>query len=80
MSDFDVEVWETVNHDGDPIQRRSITIDEAVALSVPEEPADDDDPDLPGQTIQIRTSGDEQVISQAEVVEIQDLNPDEIER
>ncbi|WP_458204505.1 hypothetical protein [Haladaptatus sp. NG-SE-30] len=77
MSDFDVEIWETVEHEDDPIQRRSITIDEVVALSVPEEPADDDDPDLPGQTIQIRTGGEEQFIPQAEIVEVQDANPDE---
>nr|WP_227376374.1 hypothetical protein [Haladaptatus halobius] len=77
MSDFDVETWETVEHEGDPIQRRSITINAVAAVSVPEEPADDDDPDLPGQTLQIRTSGGETFISQAEIVEVQDANPDE---
>ncbi|WP_233274828.1 hypothetical protein [Haladaptatus cibarius] len=78
MSEFDANVWETVEHEGDPIQRRAITIDEIVAISVPEEPADDDDPDLPGQTIQVRTGGDETFIPQAEIVEVQDTSPGEI--
>lgn len=77
MSDLDVETWETVEHDGDPIQRRTITLDEVTAISVPAELADDDDPDLPGQTIQVRTGGGETFISQAKVVEVQDANPDE---
>ncbi len=77
MSEFDAEIWETVEHDGDPIQRRSITIDAVIGISVPEEPTDEDDPALPGQSIQIRTSGDETVIPQAEIVEVQDANPDE---
>ncbi|SIR82957.1 hypothetical protein SAMN05421858_4009 [Haladaptatus litoreus] len=76
MSEFDANVWETVEHEGNPIQRRAITIDEVVAISVPEEPTDDD-PDLPGQTIQVRTGGDETVIPQAEIVEVQDTNPEE---
>ncbi|WP_227354813.1 hypothetical protein [Haladaptatus salinisoli] len=77
MDDFDAETWETVEHDGDPIQRRSVTIDEVVAISVPEKPADDDDPDLPGRTIQIRTGGGETFVSQAKIVEVQEANPDE---
>ena len=77
MSDLDVETWETVEHDGDPIQRRTITLDEVSAISVPKEPADDDDPGLPGQTIQVRTGGGETFISQAKIVEVQDANPDE---
>ncbi|WP_227380781.1 hypothetical protein [Haladaptatus halobius] len=77
MSDLDVETWKTVEHDGDPVQRRTITLDEIIAISVPEEPADNDDPDLPGQTIQVRIGGGETFISQAEIVEVQDANPDE---
>ncbi len=72
MHDFEADIWETVEYDGDPIQRRSITIDEVVAVSVPDEPAEDDDPDLPGQSIQIRTGGDETVVPQAEIVEVQE--------
>ncbi|WP_266080877.1 hypothetical protein [Haladaptatus caseinilyticus] len=77
IAELDVETWETVEHNGDPIQRRIVTLDEVVAISVPKEPADDDDPDLPGQTIQIRTGGSEEFLSQAEIVEVQDANPDE---
>jgi len=73
----DAEAWETVEHDGDPVQRRTITIDEVVAISVPQEPTEDDDPALPGRTTQIRTGGDETFVPQVEIVEVQDGNPDE---
>ncbi|WP_129113518.1 hypothetical protein [Halegenticoccus tardaugens] len=72
MSDLAVETWETVERDGDPIQRRTITLDEVVAISVPEELADDDDPDLPGRTTQIRTGGGERFIPQVEILEVQE--------
>lgn len=73
----DVEEWETVEHDSDPIQRRTITVGEVVAISVPQEPAEDDDPDLPGRTTQIRTGGGETFIPQVEIIEVQDENPAE---
>ncbi|GAA0234863.1 hypothetical protein GCM10009000_057900 [Halobacterium noricense] len=77
IADFDVETWETVEYDGDPIQRRTVTLDEVVAISVPEEPAADDDPNLPGRTIQIRTGGGQKFLSQAKVIEVQDASPGE---
>ena len=77
MDDLDVETWATVEYEGDPIQRRTVVLDDVVAISVPEEPAEDDDPDLPGQTIQVRTGGGEEFVSQAEIVEVQDAAPDE---
>ena len=76
MDEFDIETWETVEYEGDPIQRRIIALDDVLAISVPENPADDDDPDLPGRTIQVRTGGDETFISQAEIVDVQDSPPD----
>ena len=75
MDDLDIETWETVEYEGDPIQRRSVTIDGVTAVSVPNDSPDEDDPDLPGRTIQIRTAGDSESIAQAEIVEIQDENP-----
>lgn len=74
VSDMDVETWETVEHDGDPIQRRTITL-EATAVSVPQEPAEEDDPELPGRTIQIRTGGGQEFIQQARIVEVEDRTP-----
>ncbi|MFC6764941.1 hypothetical protein [Natrinema soli] len=73
MDDLDVETWDTVEYAGDPIERRSITIDGVTAVSVPKEPTDEDDPDLPGQTIQLRMGGGIENLAQAEIVEVQDL-------
>ncbi|MFC6835064.1 hypothetical protein [Halomarina ordinaria] len=77
ISDFDVETWATVEHEGDPVQRRTLTLDGVAAVSVPAEPAEDDDPALPGRTLQIRTGGGETFVPQAEIVEVQDATPDE---
>lgn len=76
---FDVETWETIEYDGDPIQRRYVTIGGVTAVSVPQEPTDEDDPDLPGQTIQFRMGGGIEYFEQAEIVEIQDEDPQEPE-
>lgn len=75
-NDLDVDTWETVEHEGDPIQRRTVTF-QAAAVSVPQEPADDDDPDLPGRTLQVRTGDGETFVPQARIVEVEDHNPDE---
>ncbi|MDJ1432427.1 hypothetical protein [Halostagnicola sp. A-GB9-2] len=77
IDEFDIATWETVEHEGDPIQRRDVTITEATAVSVPEQSTDDDDPDLPGRTLQIRTGGDIEHLEQAVIVEVQDANPEE---
>jgi hypothetical protein len=77
VEDFEAETWETVEHDGDPIQRRSVSIGRATAVSVPQEPTDEDDPDLPGVTIQVRMAGGEaEYVSQSAIVEVQDEQPD----
>lgn len=77
MADLDAETWDTVEHEGDPIQRRSVTIDGVTAVSVPKEPTDEDDPDLPGRTIQLRMGGGIEYLPQAEIVEVQDLEVEE---
>ncbi|WP_436347433.1 hypothetical protein [Natronorubrum sp. FCH18a] len=79
MDELDVETWETVEHEDDPIQRRSVTIGGVTAVSVPRKPTDEDDPDLPGQTIQLRMGGGIENLAQAEIVEVQDENPQEPE-
>lgn len=76
---FDVETWETIEYDGDPIQRRYVTIGGVTAVSVPQEPTDEDDPDLPGQTIQFRMGGGIEYFEQAEIIEVQDEDPQEPE-
>jgi hypothetical protein len=79
MEDLDVETWDTVEHEDDPIQRRSLTIDGVSAVSVPKQPTDADDPDLPGKTIQLRMGGGIENVAQAEIVEVQDLEVEEEE-
>lgn len=75
MDELSVETWDTVEYEGDPIQRRSVTIEGVTAVSVPSEPSDEDDPDLPGKTIQFRMEGDSEQFVQTEIVEVQDENP-----
>ena len=79
IEEFDVETWDTVEYEGDPIQRRSLTIGGVTAVSVPKEETDEDDPDLPGQTLQLRMGGGIEFIDQAEIVEVQDMTVEEEE-
>ena len=79
VDDLDVETWETVEHEGDPIQRRSLTIGGVTAVSVPKQDTDEDDPDLPGQTLQLRMGGGIEHVPQAEIVEVQDMTVEEEE-
>ena len=72
---FEAETWETVEHEGDPIQRRSVSIGGVNAVSVPQEPAEGDDSDLPGRTLQIRMGGEQELVEQAVIVEVQDEEP-----
>ncbi|MFC4248642.1 hypothetical protein ACFOZ7_17215 [Natribaculum luteum] len=74
---FDVVTWETIEHDGDPIQRRDVTIRGVTAVSVPKQPTDEDDPNLPGKTIQFRMGGGIEYLEQAKIVEVQDEEPAE---
>lgn len=75
INDMDVETWETVEHEGHPIERRSLSIDGVTAVSVPQDSNEEDDSELPGKTIQIRTSGGQEFIEQAVFVEAQDEEP-----
>ncbi|USZ72845.1 hypothetical protein [Natronosalvus halobius] len=77
IEEFDVETWETVEYEGDPIQRRDVTIDGVTAVSVPQRSNKDDDSALPGKTIQVRLEGGIETFEQAEIVEVQDENPNE---
>ncbi|PGF18240.1 hypothetical protein CP556_05425 [Natrinema sp. CBA1119] len=76
MDDLDVETWDTVEYEDDPIQRRSVTIDGVTAVSVPGDSTEEvEDPGLPGRTIQLRMKGDLESLEHAEIVEVQDENP-----
>ncbi|WP_254522252.1 hypothetical protein [Natrinema caseinilyticum] len=75
MDDMDVETWETIEYEGDPIQRRVVTLDGVTAVSVPSDASGGDDSALPGRTLQFRLGGDTQRVDQAEIVEIQDDGP-----
>lgn len=78
---FDADTWETVEHEGDPIQRRSVTLSGVTAVSVPrdlnteEEGEDESDSDLPGESIQLRLGGGLEFLDNAVFVEAQDEEP-----
>lgn len=68
--------WERVEHGDRTLLRRSSSHDGVTAVSVPREPTEDDDPALPGRTIQLRTAGGEtHYVEQARIVEVQDADP-----
>ena len=75
IEEFDGETWETVEYEGDPVQRREISVSGVTAVSVPRNSNEDDDSDLPGKTIQLRMGGGVEYVEQAEFVEAQDPNP-----
>ena len=75
--DLDAEEWERVTEDDETLLRRSVTIDEVTAVSVPQDEEDEEeaDDDLPGETIQLRIGGTEEYVENARIVEVQDRNP-----
>ena len=74
IEEFSVETWETVEYEGEPIQRRDLTIGGVSAVSVPERSSDTDQA-LPGRTVQVRARGDIDTFEQTTIVEVQDENP-----
>ena len=72
--DLDGATWETVEYEGDPVQRREVKLDEVTAVSIPERP-DEAGSDLPGQTVQIRYGGGSEYLDNALLVEAEDANP-----
>ncbi|MFC7007462.1 hypothetical protein [Halalkalicoccus salilacus] len=80
VDQFESDTWETVEYEGDPIQRRSVTLSGVTAVSVPHDlnQLDEDeegDPDLPGKSIQLRLGGGLEFIDNAVFVEAQDEEP-----
>ncbi|WP_336364641.1 hypothetical protein [Halalkalicoccus salilacus] len=80
VDQFESDTWETVEYEGDPIQRRSVTLSGVTAVSVPHDlnELDEDeegDPDLPGKSIQLRLGGGLEFIDNAVFVEAQDEEP-----
>ena len=82
--DLDQEhtTWETVEYEGDPIQRRELSFEQVTALSAPTDEIDsaatDDDADdeaLPGSTYQVRIGGDSEYVANTVLVEAQDPDP-----
>jgi hypothetical protein len=65
--------WETVEHRGDPVQRREVELDGVTAVSMPDD--EDGESDLPGQTVQIRYGGGVEHLENAVLVEAEDANP-----
>lgn len=76
---FDGDTWETVEYQGDPVQRREITVSGVTAVSVPRDSNEDDASDLPGKTIQLRMGGGVEYVEQAVFIEAQDPNPQDDE-
>lgn len=70
--DLAAEEWERVTEGDETLLRRSMTLEEVTAVSVPREQTHED---LPGKTVQIRKGGGEEYVDNAEIVEVQDPDP-----
>jgi hypothetical protein len=79
IDQFEGDTWETIEYEGDPIQRRELSISGVTAVSVPKGSADEDGDDLPGKTIQLRLGGGIEHVENAEFIEAQDPNPQDEE-
>ena len=68
--------WERIDHKGQTVLKKASSHEGITAVSVPEKGTEDDDPDLPGRTIQLRKPGeDTYYVQQAEIIEAIDENP-----
>ena len=75
IEEFDGDTWETVEYEGNPVQRREISVSGVTAVSVPRDSTEDDDSGLPGETVQLRMGGGVEYVERAVVVEAQDPDP-----
>jgi hypothetical protein len=73
-SDLDANEWERVTEDDETLLRRSVSLNEVTAVSVPESDTDEDD-DLPGRTVQLRIGGEETYVENVDIVEVLDNDP-----
>ena len=68
--------WERIDYEGRTVLKKSSSHEEITAISVPEKGTEEDDPDLPGRTIQLRKPGeDTYYVRQAEIIEAIDEDP-----
>jgi len=79
VEEFEGATWETVEYEGDPIQRREVSVSGVTAVSVPADRTGEEDRDLPGTTVQLRLGGGIERIENAVFVEAQDPNPEQEE-
>jgi hypothetical protein len=78
--DIDADTWATVEYEGDPVQRREVTLDGVTTVTVPEDVDAGEgstDADLPGTTVQVRHEGSVEEFENARLVEATDSNPDD---
>jgi hypothetical protein len=74
--EIDAETWETVEYEGDPIQRRELTFDGVTSVSVSAD-LNSDDPGLPGETVQVIREGTVEEFDHSRLVEATDHSPEE---
>lgn len=75
--DIDADTWETVQYEGDPVQRREVTLDGVTAVSTSSDhDASSGDEDLPGETIQVRRAGDIEEFENSRLLEATDSEPE----
>lgn len=71
--DLAVDEWERVDYGDKTVLRKPVVYEEVTRVSVP---ADVEEPDsLPGETLQLRVSGETEYVENVELIEITDESP-----
>lgn len=73
--ELEADEWEEFDYDGTTLNRRVATFDDVTAVSVPKDHLEEQG-DVPGVTIQLRTEGGEtEYVENATIIEVSDPNP-----
>lgn len=75
VDSLETDEWERFEYDGREVMRKTVEYDGVTAVSVPKDHLEDEDRDVPGLTIQLRTQGGQEYVENARVVEVQEADP-----
>lgn len=72
--DLTADEWEQFDYKGKSLNRKVVEFEDVTAVSVPKDHLEEQD-DIPGVTIQIRTQGGQEYVENATIIEVTDPEP-----